>query len=276
MITKLKEMYQELLVENVKEFDKSHYYFYDNNQIFGISKTISKNEYNLLKKIYVEKPIYDLNKHTQAIYDYIYSGSSYPFKAKVVRVFTYIASIDDDEEITSLFESMLKGFTSINIYDYKLCFYEENSKVDLKELIDSLSFDLGYVVKLHEAFNITEKVSGSILENYIAIFNENLNLKSKDYSHFTDVIIQMKSSEHEEFLTELKDVVLGDVLTNTSMRDIVVVMMNNNLNVSSSAKLLYMNRNSLINKLDSFYKETGINLQRFTHACSVYFLMQIK
>lgn len=44
-------------------------------------------------------------------------------------------------------------------------------------------------------------------------------------------------------------------------REIISVMFKNDLNVSQTSKLLYMNRNSLINKLDSIFKETGLNLQ---------------
>ncbi len=276
MIAKLKEMYNNLLVEDVQEFDNSHYYFYDNGKIFGISKTISNNEYKLLKKIYIEKPIYNLDKSIQTIYDYIYENAKYPFKTKKVQVFIYQSNSEDANMIDELLESMLKGYKAINIYDYKLCFYEENVSEKLKEIMNSLSFDLGYVIKIHELFGINDKIEGSLLMRYIAIFNENKTLKSKDYSHFTDMIMEVTTLEQLKLLKTIKTTLFDEYFNNQAIRDMILVMINNDLNVSSSAKLLYMNRNSLINKLDSFYKETGLNLQRFTHACAIYFLMQIK
>ena len=50
----------------------------------------------------------------------------------------------------------------------------------------------------------------------------------------------------------------------------------NDLNVSKTAKDLYINRNSLLNKFEIIYKETGFNLQKFNHACAIYLLILYK
>ena len=50
----------------------------------------------------------------------------------------------------------------------------------------------------------------------------------------------------------------------------------NDLNVSKTSKDLYVNRNSLLNKFEQIYKETGFNLQKFTHACAIYLLILYK
>ena len=76
----------------------------------------------------------------------------------------------------------------------------------------------------------------------------------------------MLSIKNNLFMPLLNDVVI---------RDIIQAMLKNDLNVSQTAKLLYMNRNSLINKLDYIYKETGLNLQKYTHACVIYVMINL-
>ena len=62
MVEKLIKIYKNKIIQNIKEFDyNKYYYFYSNNyndEVFGIEKTISENEYHLIKSSYIEKRIY--------------------------------------------------------------------------------------------------------------------------------------------------------------------------------------------------------------------------
>jgi DNA-binding PucR family transcriptional regulator len=46
-----------------------------------------------------------------------------------------------------------------------------------------------------------------------------------------------------------------------------------NLNISETAKELYMHRNSLQYRLDRFLEKTGIDVRQFQHAMPVYLAM---
>ena len=71
MIEKLQQIYKNKIIVNIKEFDyNKYYYFYTNNtlnEVFGIEKTISDNEYHLIKSTHIEKKIYDNNGSLQNI-----------------------------------------------------------------------------------------------------------------------------------------------------------------------------------------------------------------
>ena len=54
--------------------------------------------------------------------------------------------------------------------------------------------------------------------------------------------------------------------------DIIEALLKNNLNVLQTSKFLYLHRNSILNKIDIIYKETGLNIQKFTNA---YLVKQI-
>ena len=75
MVEKLIKIYKNKIIQNIKEFDyDNYYYFYSNNyndDIFGIEKTISENEYHLIKSSYIEKKIYDNSGSIQKIYEYL-------------------------------------------------------------------------------------------------------------------------------------------------------------------------------------------------------------
>jgi len=53
-------------------------------------------------------------------------------------------------------------------------------------------------------------------------------------------------------------------------------MFDNNLNVTKTASEVYMHRNTINNKLDYIKKETGMNIQEFKDAVSMYWLIKFK
>lgn len=84
MLDRLKEIYGKKIIENAKTFDDNNYYFYTptTHQVFGISKTISTEEYELLKLQYVEKKVYSRNEKQESIYTYLLDNGHYPFNKK--------------------------------------------------------------------------------------------------------------------------------------------------------------------------------------------------
>jgi len=56
----------------------------------------------------------------------------------------------------------------------------------------------------------------------------------------------------------------------TEMKNILKVFFECNQNTSEASKRLYMHRNTLIQKLDKFYEETGFNPRRFKDAMIIY------
>ena len=89
MMSRLKDIYQEKFKEEVKEITKEYYYFYKNqtsDELFAITKTISSNEYQLLKEFFIEKQIYDYQAPYQAIYEYLLENKAYPFHHTRMRM----------------------------------------------------------------------------------------------------------------------------------------------------------------------------------------------
>lgn len=275
MLDRLKEIYGKKIIENAKTFDDNNYYFYTptTHQVFGISKTISTEEYELLKLQYVEKKVYSRNEKQESIYTYLLDNGHYPFQQKKLKLSIFKVNKIDEEVLEEILTKVYLNCYTIKLYDYLICFYQENFEIKLNELIETISVDLEYDIYMHEGIYINETVSGKQVYNYIETYIKDNVLNQKMYSDIaTMVIFTINHKQCDEAIDLIKKQTTDVVLKNQVNKDILDVMVKNDLNVSLSAKLLYMNRNSLLNKLDAIFKETGLNLQKFTHASAFYLL----
>lgn len=277
MNIKLKELYQNKLIEDVSEYSDNYYYFYKTpalKEVFGVSKNISLNEYKLLKEMYIEKKIYTLDKNLQKVYEYVLDNGKYPFKNKKIKMIIYSLKEDDENIVFDLFSSIYKSYSFIKLYNLSICFFEEND-TKASTLLETLSSDLGYDIIVHDGIYLNAKVKGSTIVEYVDAYRTTEKINHKIYSDFAEMLLVIDVEKHLNLLKELKINVFDEYFMNQNVREIIEVMFKNDLNVSLSAKLLYMNRNSLINKIDTIYKDTGLNLQKFKHACFVYFVTRI-
>ena len=97
MISNLKKIYQDKLIEDVTTYSNDYYYFYKNNshkKIFGVNKNITPNEYKLLQEMYIEKKIYTFDKNLQKVYEYLLENNTYPFKHKKMKLKTNVKNIE--------------------------------------------------------------------------------------------------------------------------------------------------------------------------------------
>lgn len=277
MIPNLKDIFKDRLVEDVSEFSNEYYYFYkDSNsrKLFGVLKTITPNEYLLLKEMYVEKKIYSDNKMSQKVYEYLLENNIYPFKSKKVKTILYKVKETDKEVVSSLISDIYENAVIIDIFNLNVCFIE-NDLNNIKDLFETISIDLGYDVNLHDGLIIDKSLNGDIMLSYIKAYHDSEKVYTMIYSDLADMILSIDVSSNKELLIKLKEYLFNKLFLDVSQREIISVMLKNDLNVSQSAKLLYMNRNSLINKLDTIYKETALNIQRFTHACAIYLMLNL-
>lgn len=273
----IKELYKDKIIEEVNEYKDNYYYFYKNKnskEIFGISKKITFNEYSLLKEMYIEKKVYSLDKKIQNVYDYLFEEGEYPFKNKKIRMIIYLLKEEDENIVADLFSSVYKTCYILKIYNLLVCFYEENT-TKASSLLETLSIDLNYDILIHDCFYLNDKITGELILEYIDVYRDSMAANHRIYSDFSEIILSMDMRKHYSLISDLKAKIFEPYFSNASIREIVNVMFKNDLNVSMTSKMLYMNRNSLINKIENIYKDTGLNLQTFSHACFIYFIINM-
>ena len=73
---------------------------------------------------------------------------------------------------------------------------------------------------------------------------------------------------------ETKKNVLKDVYYDHELINIIRVFLECNMNTSKAADVLYMHRNTLINKLDKFIEITGYDIRYFRDAVIIYSIIE--
>jgi hypothetical protein len=143
------------------------------------------------------------------------------------------------EQSDVLFEELINSintdlFLSLSLYESSFFDSELELKEDMQKKMLTLKFDRPY---LNDKILFYDKVLGSIDE------------QSKK-------MILKQFYEDEEFLHSMK------------------IFIEKNQNTSEAAKALYLHRNTLINRLDKFYRVTGFDLKKFEDAAIIYLLIK--
>ena len=268
------KIYQDKIVLEPITFDENKYYYFygSDGKIFGIDKSISSNEYKLLKSFYLEKKIKNLNQKTESIYKYIYEHGSYPFLKKVN--FLIYKSSECQEQINILLKEVLVNVTEFTIDNVEVIFYEDDQNVNIEELFETMSDDFGYPISVHVGLRLNKNVDGSVLAHYIScIVNE--NYFGKKYSNLVDILFSSDPTKIYPLIKEIKTYILEPVLKKNNNLETLDAFFKNDLNVSKTAKLLYLNRNSLINRLDVISKEIGLDVQSFKYAACILIMINM-
>ena len=74
----------------------------------------------------------------------------------------------------------------------------------------------------------------------------------------------------ESLDVDYKHKILQKYYHDNEMKNILKVYFESNQNTTEAAKKLYLHRNTLIQRLDKFYEETGYNPRRFKDAVIIY------
>ncbi|MBR2138827.1 MAG: helix-turn-helix domain-containing protein [Bacilli bacterium] len=275
MIEKLKQIYNDKIILNVTKFDHSkYYYFYNTNgDVFGIEKTININEYKLISSAYIEKKIYDNDNTLQPVYEYLFENSTYPFKNNKAKLLIIDSIYPEFKEILLSFFKEVELIKLDNIY-VAFCFEAYSS--DINNFLITIIDDLGINFKLHEGININSAIPGKVVLEYLSIIKQYITKTLESYTDISNILTNEKLDSKQEYINIIDQYVIGPVLKNTTNKDIILTYFKNDLNVSKTAKDLYINRNSLLNKFEAIHKLTGLNLQKFTHACAMYLFISHK
>lgn len=268
------KIYRDKIILEPTEFDNNKYYYFygTDGKVFGLEKTITDNEYKLIKSFYLEKNFRNVNQKMEAIYKYIYEGSAYPFNKKV-NFLLYKAN-EAKDQINNLLKDVLTNVIEFSIDNIEIIFYEDNQNVEIEELFQTMSDDFGYPISVHAGLRLNKNVNGSFLAHYISCIVSS-NFFGKRYSDLIDIVFSNDPTKNYPLIKEIKTYILEPVLNKNNNLETLDGFFKNDLNVSKTAKILYLNRNSLINRLDVISKEIGIDVQSFKYAACILIMINL-
>ncbi len=199
------------------------------------------------------------------VLEFLYQEKASPFLKKT-KLIIYKAKTQDESIIEGIIKEIYSNVVIINISDYSVCFIGGKYDVDIHNLFITISDDLGYEIYVHDGIYINQDIKAQDILNYVNIYinsNKSINM---------DIAELALQAKHEDYF-KLLDIISRSNFTylykDTQTIDIVEALFKNNLNVLQTSKFLYLHRNSILNKIDIIYKETGLNIQKFTNASLV-------
>ncbi len=264
MYNKIKKIFSSKIVENIQELNrKDYYYFYQDltcKKFFAIKKDITKSEYNLLKALFIEKKQYAENSDEQKCYEYLFDNREYPFTEEKSFI-VYTSHENDFATINKIISEVYQDCVFINYLNYVIVFCKKFENI--KDMFQAMTIDFGYEIIVHEGFKINHNTEGKDLLIYYNYFAENFGTKA--YSKFNDIVIKANNN-NKEVISVVRENVVNKICMQHSLIELINAFFHNNLNVSLTSKLLYMHRNSLLNKLDQIEKLTSLNIQNFLDA----------
>ena len=148
--------------------------------------------------------------------------------------------------------------------------YHNKERIKLNNYLDALCEDFGVKMRIFEGF-LVNKENNNLFRNFIDIYYR-CNFNNVNYSSINNLVLEGIFSKEEKKI--LMDLILLKYINDTQFMKFIYSLFENNLNVSKTAKAIFMHRNTVNNKLSSFENDTTLTLQSFKDAIVVYELLK--
>ena len=176
------------------------------------------------------------------------------------------------EKIADIFVELFGKSAVLYINERPVIFYFNNQGYEVKNFLWSIIDDFGIKVSIFNSGKISSK------EAFFTIYRlYEKYISSKKFHYFSvgDLVLEIIKKDMQD-LEKYRKILLNDIEDNQQLEKLIIAMFDNNLNITKTAKDVYMHRNTINNKLEYIKKETGMNMQEFKDAVSMYWLIKSK
>lgn len=176
-------------------------------------------------------------------------------------------SKDDLQTLFHLLSDMIPNQTMQVEQDFLSIILKEQYDYDYKELITNTNAELYLNLKLYE--------SGFFVD--LEALKKDIDIKKMTLS-FDDVYTNDKLLLYAQITANIdlhhKKHILKSFYDDEEFLYSIKVFIEKNQNTSEASKYLYLHRNTLINRIDKFYRQTGYDLRKFEDAAIIYLLIK--
>lgn len=271
MDAKLKENSIKILDKNNLDRKKFVYFWDDNLDMYALNKEtfwqnkIDTNDYYILDEVF-----YDTFSKSFFEYMFLDKPLDMPFFKFIVLDLKDIA--DEKNSIITLIEEVLGKVAVLNLKKKIVIFYFSKESFNFRSIIDTINDDFAVIMKVFEGCKIIKK------RDFFTVFqfyNTYLNPLSHSYATISDLILTLQEIDHSK-LRILRPIILNQIIDDFQLVNLINSLFENNLNVTQTASVVYMHRNTINNKIEYIKNETGLNIQNFKEAVSMYLLIKEK
>ena len=289
MLDKLKNIYPSLITYDQHLIHDKNYNWFTTNQniIFGIhQKELKAKDKQLLEMFFqTYNTSLPLETPTEKLWLERIRGNNetqpkHPFRFIYFKLPNgQMSAVDFSEALHTLFDYKYPILWENDIEGVIIEEIPETSEaIDFEKIIDILMNDLSVNVRFFIG-SLNEK-SLSIQEIYertIETGSTILHLTDHHVMHYMESFPYLLLAQlSEDKRVELSKTVLHSFIEDQEMLETLHNYFYYNLNISETAKNMYMHRNSIQYRIDKFIKETNINIHHFNEAVSVKLAMLAK
>lgn len=284
MLLKLKQLYEgQCVIDEMPEYPNDYYWYKDEyNHLIGIKKSIPRSERKLLGMMFEEIVGVDFDQQTKlfwlelllhdkkSLYETIKKG----YQAIRFTFFTH----HFDAEMKIEFEELMKEFheqSTVLFLDRQygvILDLSQSEEYSFKEMAEAIQQDFYQNINFYqtETYALNEEISIVFRREFM------LYQKYRDVSQLMigshDLLLQYMIQSlnlyegYEQFHQKFQTIPYD-------LTEVAKVYMENNFNVSTGAKAIYMHRNTFMNKLERFIQLSGLNIKEFRDALIAYVMI---
>lgn len=284
LVFKIASMYYGAsLLEDIPKDERSEscYWFYDNftSKWLGVPKSIiSQRELSMLGSTFHrmenETPVQQQNEW----YLYLFEDGKEPTNTKG-RKYRYILFYWEGEEfnrqrkkdimqemyLKSCFIHWINNFEGVIIQEFCVDDDLSSASVNRNNSTLNIKFYFGVPVYLNEKFNMYYNLEKNIFKNI-----QDQEKVGGDYrleEFFPLLLTRSIDSLEQELILNRLEVLRED----TELCYCVKGYIESGLNIATTAKALFLHRNTVVYRLEKFVQKTGLDFKNFSHVITIYF-----
>lgn len=189
----------------------------------------------------------------------------------MIFVTNFLLILKDDkigEEVRSFLQTIFGyGIKMKEASNYLLITYQLNDELMVEENLKAFCYDTNLFIKCFIGQTNLESINDELIKTILHYLKKPLKANIYTEKNLLEELITLED-------VAFKSLVLKDYLYDLEMQSILITFFKNNLNILKTAKILYLHRNTLINKLDRFYNITGYDPRLFEDAYIIYTLIK--
>lgn len=187
----------------------------------------------------------------------------------------YIININNKnsfyDEIVNIFTGIFLNPFIISDREHTIILTNETN-CDINQAINAMIEDFGIKMKVFKS-NRIDAVNYEYLDILKKLYYKYENQINENFISIKQLCLHILEKNIDD-ITLLKPIIVGKILNDPKLSEIINGMFLNDLNVCKTANYVYMHRNTINNKLNVIKEETGLDVQKFQEAVILYALIK--
>lgn len=290
MLEKIAQLFPGAEIREKPIYDTNSLLFFapDENQYISIPKQyMTEREVQLLEAILepVEQTASFLNPYPiqEKWYAFLFAGGTLPIQTdKRIRFihFTIDFRIDRNDFLQAIHPLFHEGMTTVWIDETNGFFIESESPdkltyADFHSFIEALLSDFYYSISFYigRFYHVDDSLKRHFQREQLYFQQVRTHIPEEHIFTFeTAFPIALVLLEKKQIIELLYDEWTEVFHNDLQLLKMIKLFLENNSNVSLTAKELFLHRNSLQYRIDKFMEHTSIDIKSFPGALSVYFI----